>query len=91
MRATTGTISSSASARLRDENPIYDSVLTDSGWSAWHNLGGSGRSDVTAVSIPSEGYMEIFVLGTTGCVYHKTWTTASGWLPSELGWDVDHC
>lgn len=69
---------------------LYQKALYGGAWhpsqsGGWTRLGGIVPEGPAAVLSPSPGRLEVFTVGTTHAIYHKSWD-AGGWKPSQAGW-----
>jgi hypothetical protein len=76
-------------AGVDESGNIYHKwIQTDGDWSSWTLLGappGGAKQWGAVIAINASGYLEIFVTGTNGAVYHAV-ESASGWSTfSTLG------
>jgi hypothetical protein len=59
---------------------LYHKSYTGSTWSGWQNLGGKLTSSPAATS-PASGVIDVFVRGTNGALYQRSWTGSwSNWI-----------
>ncbi len=68
---------------------MWDPLLA--GWwpsqTTWDSLGGPASAPPVAVS-PDPDSLDVFTLGASGKVLHKSWSTSTGqWSPSPSGWN----
>jgi V8-like Glu-specific endopeptidase len=54
-------------------------------WQGPHFLGGSSSNSIAAVSRPGSNRAELFVVGSDGVVYTKSYVSGA-WNPSKTGW-----
>lgn len=78
---------------LGNDNSVYHKVWDPllAGWwpsqTTWDSLGGPASAPPVAVS-PDPGSLDVFTLGASGKVLHKSWSTSTGqWSPSPSGWN----
>jgi len=69
---------------------LYQKALYGGAWhpsqtGGWARLGGIVPEGPVAVLSPSPGRLDVFTVGTTHAIYHKSWA-AGAWKPSQLGW-----
>jgi hypothetical protein len=65
------------------DGAIWQKTTTNGGgsWSAWTSLGGQLASGTGPAACSQGSHLGLFVEGTTGALYQKTWTGSwSGWI-----------
>ncbi len=71
-------------------NSLFDNTVgqwsfRNGSWSGPFNLGGSSSNTIAAVSRPFSNRSELFVIGSDGAVYTKSYYNG-GWTPSQTDW-----